>query len=182
VTLGAAPSGPARPRPLLAVAFTLAIAATLFASWLATPARAAVDHAAEIDPVERALLSAINELRADRGLGRLESSVPLQRAADRQSYYILDHDWFTHDTRGGLSFAVRVREYVKAHKLGETLAWAAGSASSSLGRRIAIRWLRSASHRGELLNPGYKRIGVARRGGKLGDQHANVFTADFASG
>jgi uncharacterized protein YkwD len=164
------------------VALALAIFATILASCLAAPARAGIDHAAEIDPVERALLSAINELRADRGLGRLESSVPLQRAADRQSYYILNHDWFAHGTRDGVSFAVRVREYVKAHKLGETLAWAAESPSSSLGRRIAIRWLRSASHRAELLNPGYTRIGVARRSGKLGDQRANVFTADFASG
>jgi uncharacterized protein YkwD len=77
---------------------------------------------------------------------------------------------------------VRVREYVKAHRLGETLAWTSSSPSAGLGRQIAVQWLHSAAHRTEILNPGYTRIGIARRGGKLGRRHANVFTADFASG
>lgn len=179
--LGAAPSGPALRRRMPATMIGFVIAVSLFALWLAAPARAAVDHAARIDPVEQALLEAINELRADRGLGHLSSSLPLERAADRQSYYILNHDWFAHDSKGGVSFAVRVREYVKAHRLGETLAWSAASASRTLGREIAVQWLHSAAHRAELLNPSYTRIGVARRGGKLGSTHANVFTADFAS-
>jgi uncharacterized protein YkwD len=164
------------------MAIAIVLAATLCGLWIAAPAGAAIDHAAEVDPVELALIRTINQVRADRGMGRLEPSIALQRAADRQSYYILNHDWFAHDSKNGVSFAVRVREYVKAHRLGETLAWSADSASSSLGRQIATRWLRSSSHRAELLNASYTRIGVARRGGKLGSVHANVFTADFASG
>jgi uncharacterized protein YkwD len=161
------------------LSFVLAAATLLH---VAAPARAGIDHAAEIDPIERALLQTINEVRAERGMGRLEPSIALQRAADRQSYYILNHDWFSHDSRDGVSFAVRVRRYVNAHRMGETLAWAAESDSRSQGRQIAIQWLHSATHRAELLNASYTRIGIARRGGKLGDVHANVFTADFASG
>jgi uncharacterized protein YkwD len=182
VTCNAALSGPARRRRVRSLLIVLAAAASLVVAGPAGSAQAKIDHAAEIDPIEHALLSAINEFRADRGMGRLQPSIALQRAADRQSYYILDHDWFSHDSRDGLSFAVRVRRYVNAHRMGETLAWAAESDSQSQGRQIAMRWLHSSSHRAELLNARYTRIGIARRGGKLGNTHANVFTADFASG
>jgi uncharacterized protein YkwD len=164
-----------------AVVLSFALAAAMPFVTFTAPARAGIDHAAEIDPIESALLQTINDVRAARGMGRLEPSLALQRAADRQSYYILDHDWFSHDSRDGVSFSARVRKYINAHRLGETLAWAAESDSRAQGRQIAIRWLHSSAHRAELLNPRYTRIGIARRGGKLASVHANVFTADFAS-
>ena len=182
MTCNAALSGSARRRRVRSLLMALALGATLAIAGPGAPARAGIDPAAEIDPIEQALLNTINEVRADRGMGRVAPSLALQRAADRQSYYILNHDWFSHDTRDGVSFAVRVRRYVNAHRLGETLAWAAESDSQSQGRQIAMRWLKSSAHRAELLNPGYTRVGIARRGGKLAGTHANVFTADFASG
>jgi uncharacterized protein YkwD len=42
-------------------------------------------------------------------------------------------------------------------------------------------WMESPPHRAILFGPGFGRIGIARRWGRLGGARQSVVTADFAS-
>ena len=105
---------------------------------------------------------------------------PLNRAADRHSQDMLRSDFFDHPSSDGTPFDRRVRRFYDARMVGETLA--------SLPRRrggaavVVQMWMNSAVHRAIVLEPGFRRIGVARRWGTLGAERNAVVTADFASG
>jgi uncharacterized protein YkwD len=78
------------------------------------------------------------------------------------------------------AFSARIRASgVRAPRVGENLAWAAGALSQARG--IVNLWLASPEHRANLLRPGYRTVGVgARRGAFEGVSGALVVTTDFA--
>jgi uncharacterized protein YkwD len=47
--------------------------------------------------------------------------------------------------------------------------------------RVVGMWMASGSHRAILMSGGFRRVGVARRGGTLSGGRACMVTADFAS-
>jgi uncharacterized protein YkwD len=156
---------------------TSALAGALLAGLVpAEPAEAASAHQ---DAVERAIVERINAIRAQHGVPRLRVSRALSRAADAKAREILRSDRFSHTSPDGTPMAVRVRRYVKARAVGETIA-----ATTHLERQatmIVRAWMSSPGHRATLLSRTYRRIGVGRRHGRLGAQRATVFAADLAS-
>ena len=146
---------------------------------LATAAPAAT-AAPTLNHFERAVIRGLNDARAQQGLGPVCALRPLNRAADRHSQDMLRSDFFDHPSSDGTPFDRRVRRFFDARMVGETLA--------SLPRRrggaavVVQMWMNSAVHRAIVLEPGFRRIGVARRWGTLGAQRNAVVTADFASG
>ena len=106
----------------------------------ATPAAASGPTQAE-----RALLRAVNEARAARGLARVQVAQPLQRRAHRYAAWLLRTNTFGHarDLRPGTR---------------ENLAWATTNIASA--RRIVRMWLASAGHRANLLWRGARKAGV----------------------
>ena len=78
------------------------------------------------------------------------------------------------------AFSARIRASgVKAPRVGENLAWAAGAVSQA--RAIVNLWLASPAHRANLLHSGYRTVGVgARKGTFEGLSSALVVTTDFA--
>jgi uncharacterized protein YkwD len=130
---------------------------------------------ARLDDGERAIVRAVNGIRARHGLPSLRVSRALARAADGHSANMLANDFFAHG-----SMAQRVRRYVRSRAIGETLAWTP-SCSRSSARRVVRMWMNSSGHRAVLLSRRYRKIGVARRAGRLGSARACVVTADFAS-
>jgi uncharacterized protein YkwD len=128
---------------------------------------------------ERALIRQLNDERAQHGLAALRPSRALGRAADRHSRDMLRRDFFDHSSSDGTPFDRRVRRYADARRVGETLA--------AVGRRrggaatVVGMWMRSPPHRAIVLGSGFRRIGVARRWGRLGGLKQAVVTADFAS-
>jgi len=78
------------------------------------------------------------------------------------------------------AFSARIRASgVKAPRVGENLAWAAGTLSQARG--IVNLWLASPEHRANLLRPGYRTVGVgARKGAFEGVSGVLVVTTDFA--
>jgi uncharacterized protein YkwD len=79
---------------------------------------------------------------------------------------------FTHGAMGP-----RVRRYVRARAVGETLARVPFAMSGNAGA-IVDAWMRSPSHRATLLSRSFRRVGVARRAGRGGSV---FFTVDLAS-
>jgi uncharacterized protein YkwD len=155
-------------------ALTLALA-SLFAVPAAAPAEAG--RKARLDATERAIVRAINRQRAAHGLGRLDAVRRLARAADYHSWEMLAGNYFAHSSRNGGSFERRVRRYGSYRAVGETIAWM----SRCRARRVVSMWMNSAGHRAILLSSTFRRIGVAKRTGRLGSSRACVVTADFAS-
>lgn len=135
---------------------------------------------ARLTQTERTTIRLVNDVRSRHGLGRLRVSAALSRAADAHSRDMLRRNFFDHTSSDGTPFDRRVRRYIGARRVGETLA--------ALGRRhggaaAAVRmWMASPPHRAVLLGSGFRRIGLARRWGTLGGAGRAVVTADFASG
>lgn len=132
-----------------------------------------------LDGAERALLRELNRERAAHGLRRLQADRRLQRAADAHCRDMLRADFFAHESSDGRSMAARVSHYRPSARLGETLAYVPGGRSAA--RDVVRMWMRSPGHRTAVLSPGYRRVGVARRRGRMGSTPAAVYTADFAS-
>jgi len=143
----------------------------LVALALVLPAAAA----AGLTRSEQALLRRVNDVRAHYGLRTLRPDVHLERAARAHSAEMLTSGVFTHGDFGG-----RMRQFdVVASLAGENIAWGTGSQGSAAG--VISMWLASPGHRANLLNPSYRRIGVASLLGSFqGYRGAHVVTADFA--
>jgi uncharacterized protein YkwD len=152
------------------VAIALCTLSTLLVFTAAAPAASAAGP--RLDRGERKLVRTINRARARHGLHRLRASAKLSRAADLHSRAMLASETFSHG-----AFFQRVRRFVHYRRLGETLAMTPRFSA----RRVVRMWLHSAAHRAVLLSPGFRRIGVGRRKGRLGRMRACLVTADFAS-
>jgi uncharacterized protein YkwD len=160
-------------------AATLLLAAGLVLAALSvSPAVASAKP--RVDARERAIIRAINRRRAEHDLPKVRSTRPLSRAADYHSWEMLDADYFAHESRDGGPFYERVRRFADHRALGETLAMVDRCGSGS-PRRIVRMWMDSPGHRAILLDGTYRRIGVGKRTGRLGDDRVCVVTADFAS-
>ena len=109
------------------------------------------------DRVERSVLRKLNAFRASSGLRKLRASRGLARAADAKSRSIAATGDFSHGAMGP-----RVRRYVRARSVGETLAQVPLPVSGDAGAIVGA-WMASPSHRATLLSPGFRRVGVARR-------------------
>jgi uncharacterized protein YkwD len=131
--------------------------------------------AAGMTRTESALLTQMNHVRAQHGLGRLRVDNHLERAARSHSREMLAGGRFEHG-----AFGTRMAQFQVTGRLaGENLAWGTGARSTA--RAIVGAWLASPEHRANLLRPSFKRIGIGDLVGSfLGNQGAHVVTADFA--
>ncbi|HEY1366230.1 MAG TPA: CAP domain-containing protein [Gaiellaceae bacterium] len=124
---------------------------------------------------ERAIVRAINEARAKRGLRPLHLDSALQRAARAHAREMLAHGSLTHDDFRGRMISFRVAGPVVA----EDLAWGIGTRAEP--QVMVADWLGSPVHRANLLRPGFTRIGIGAVWGTFRGLHdAIVVTADFA--
>ena len=159
--------------------YSLAVLAAALTT-TAGPAAPRAGASARLSHTERAMVRLINQVRAGNGLSRLRTSRALCRSAEAHSRDMLRRDFFDHPSSDGTPFDRRVRRYVNARSVGETLAM--------LGQRhggaatVVRMWIESPPHRAVLLGSSFKRIGIARRWGTLGAAGEAVVTADFASG
>jgi uncharacterized protein YkwD len=154
----------------------LITAAALAALLSLAPAASA---GARLDAIEREVIQRLNDQRAQQGLRSLRPARGLNRAADRHSRDMLTSDFFDHPSSDGTPFDTRVRRYAKAGIVGETLA-SLPNRNGGAATVVDI-WMNSAAHRAIVLDPRLRRIGLARRWGKLGNTETAVITADFAS-
>jgi uncharacterized protein YkwD len=145
------------------------------------PRASAKGGSPRLDRAERGVLRAINHQRAAAGLGKVRASARLNRAADYHSREMLYGNYFAHPSLNGSPMERRVRRFSHKRHVGETLAMLGGRCRRHMGGRVVSMWMASGSHRAVLLSSGFRRVGVARRGGHLGGGRACMVTADFAS-
>ena len=159
---------------ILAVLMLLAVGATVLPS-------AASAASPRLDRTERNIVRAINHRRARAGLAAVRAGAALNRAADYHSREMAYGNFFAHTSRNGGSMASRVRHFDNARAVGETLAMLGGGCRRHMAARVVNMWMHSGPHRAVLLSGSFRRIGVARRGGRLAGQKACMVTADVAS-
>jgi uncharacterized protein YkwD len=117
---------------------------------------------------ERALLDAMNAVRAKHGLGPLRMSRPLKRAATRHSNSMGRNGYMSHDlytpslANNWTPLSTWLRWYwpgpgYTSWRMGENIAWGA----PELSMRDALRWwMNSTPHRANILG-NYNRVGIA---------------------
>jgi uncharacterized protein YkwD len=172
------------PVPFARIAVLAAFAAVLI---LLVPVLAEADaakrtprHSGASDAVESEVVRILNGIRASQGLGPLRRDGDLAEAADSHSRGMIASGQFSHDSASGTPCDVRIRRFVKARMVGETISWIAGTPASQQAQRTVDLWMNSPPHRATLLQPAFKRIGVSRKGGTMFGRRGVAFTADLA--
>ncbi len=143
-------------------------------------AKRTVRLSSENDGVEAQVIALLNGVRESQGLPALRSDGSLNEAADSHSRGMVTSGVFSHDSASGTPCEVRIRRFVKARLVGETIAWLAGTPAAQQAQRTVDLWMNSPPHRQTLLTPTFKRIGVSRKGGKMFGRQGVAFTADLA--
>ncbi len=137
-------------------------------------------HPQFMDGSEYQVLVGINRFRARNGLGPLRASRALTGAADQHSRDMVRRRYYAHNTLNGRSWNRRIKRYVRASIVGETLDLLYGPRGRTSDASIVVSdWMHSPAHRAVLLTPRLRRIGVARASRRSG--RPAVFTADFAN-
>jgi uncharacterized protein YkwD len=146
----------------------------------ALPAAPAQAGSAKQDRVERAVIKKVNSIRAQHGLRALRRSRGLARAADVKAKEVARTSVLSHSSPDGTPMVSRVRRFVRAHTVGETVGYV--PSRSGQASRIVNAWMASPSHRAALLSPTFRRAGVGRRTTRMGSSAVAVFAVDLASG
>jgi uncharacterized protein YkwD len=157
--------------------FLLAIAVALVLAGTAMPQRA--DASAHLNAQEKRLVRLVNRVRLSRGLAPLAFSRGLTRAADSHSIDLARRRLLDHASPDGTPFDRRVRSFMPALDLGETLAVVARGRGAAT--TVVRMWLASPPHKAILLSGSFSRIGVGIRTAWNGSQPSLFVTADFAS-
>ena len=116
-----------------------------------------------VQPLESAVIADMNAIRVAHGLRPLRPSGALASSADQHSREMVDVGYFAHESADGSPFWARIkrfydREQSRRWLVGENLLWAANSVSA---REVVRAWMRSPSHRANVLRDDYREIGVS---------------------
>ncbi|MCH8025785.1 MAG: hypothetical protein IH866_03225 [Chloroflexi bacterium] len=114
----------------------------------------------DIDSEERALLTLINNYRADRGVSTLAMSETLNRAAAWKSQHMASNGYLAHDDIGiGRTFFDRLRDcgYDFNTSVAENIA-----AGNETAAATFAQWREDAAHVANMLNPDFNAIGIGR--------------------
>ena len=146
----------------------LALAVSARAGATVTPAKPLAPSGALATRDELAVVRVMNSVRASHGVPPLRVGRALTRAARSHSVDMARRGYFDHG-----AFVRRLRAFgVRANYLGENLA----SGSQPLSATAIVQlWIASPPHRQNLLDRGFRRVGV----GEAGDL-TRLVTADFA--
>jgi uncharacterized protein YkwD len=147
-------------------------------SWLRpVPANAPQVHAATV--------CLINAQRVRHALAPLGENALLQRAAELHSADMGTRKFFEHRNPDGVHPDARIiRQGYPPILVGENLAW--GELANSAPAKIVALWMESPGHRANVLEPGYREIGVglAFEAPEPQDEprQAAIYTTTFGAG
>jgi uncharacterized protein YkwD len=152
----------------------------------AAPGSTATQAAQRDASLERAVVNAVNAVRAAHGLRPLAVSRGLRAAAYGHTSALATSGLFQHESPDGTSFDRRIR---KAYPTRGFHSWSAGEnlvfGTAPFSAEDAVQaWLESPPHRRNLLSRAWREIGVGavlaqNAGGEYGDEPVVIVTADF---
>ena len=160
-------------RSLLSLSAALAVLLTV------TVCPRPVDARGQRSSFERRVLRLVNAVRAQHGVPPLVASRRLVLAAEAHSADLAHRGLLAHESSDGTPMDRRVRRFLPARTVGETLA--AVRTHNGAADLVVRLWLASPPHRAIVLSRAFHRMGVGERSAALGGAPALVVTADFAS-
>jgi uncharacterized protein YkwD len=169
--------------PFVRVVVCTAVVAVMLVLMSAVDASAAKRSArlsASTDAVEAEVIRRVNDIRTSQGVGALRPDSHLGDAAEFHSRGMISSGLFSHDSASGTRCDVRIRRFVKARLVGETISWLAGTPAAQQAARTVELWMASPPHRQTLMTAAFRRIGVSRKGGTMFGRRGVAFTADLA--
>ena len=114
--------------------------------------------AANLDAVEHATYCLVNKERTTRGIRKLRRNKRLDLASVRHARSMAARDFFAHGNFVGRIRSANYLRGARGWRLGENIAW--GSGSLGTPAEIVDAWMRSAGHRRNILNRGFREIGI----------------------
>jgi uncharacterized protein YkwD len=139
------------------------------------------DPSASFPDQEAAMVCLLDYAREQAGLPKLNDYRKLDGSAASKAADILRCNDFSHEACGrDFLFWFRRAGYLSTRCwwAGENLAWGTGSLGSA--RSIMKAWLRSPSHRANMLSADYDQTGISlRAGGLSGSSDAHVWVNHF---
>jgi uncharacterized protein YkwD len=147
-------------------------------SWLRPTAQ-------NVAQVRAATLCLINAQRARQQLAPLTENALLDRAAELHSLDMAERDFFEHQNPDGVQPDARiVRQGYPPILVGENLAW--GETEKSAPAEIVAMWMKSPGHRANILESGYREIGIGMAYDAPEPQpepkQAAIYTTTFGAG
>jgi uncharacterized protein YkwD len=137
------------------------LAGVLIAAATVLPAAPAAANA-QSDAIEQ-----LNEIRRARGLAELRPSISLHRSSTRYANHMLAQGYFGHGSRIAVS-----SQFGTA---GETLAQHSGW--NAQPAKTVASWMNSPTHRGVLLSPRYRWVGMGIARGRNASGPVTVWVA-----
>jgi uncharacterized protein YkwD len=124
-------------------------------------------------PAEAAVLVLVNTERAKAGCKAVTNDSRLAAAARKHSADMVARDYFSHTTPDGVDFATRITEEgYRFSSAGENIA-----AGQRTPADVMNAWMNSPGHRANILNCGFKNLGV----GIALDGNRPTWTQDFGT-
>jgi len=161
------------PLAILAAATALAVAAPGVSAKTAgsaarakTPKPACKDATLQpsrgnVKRMRAATICLLNVERTKRGLRPLRRSDHLTALASAHSADMVKHKYFGHNAIRRPNLVARLTSTIRAHaawRAGENIAW--GTRWRGSPKAIVALWMNSHGHRANVLNPGYREVGV----------------------
>ena len=107
---------------------------------------------------ERATLCLLNQERAQRGIRPLRRNRRLDLASVRHARAMALRDYFAHGNFVGRIKRAKYLRGARSWRLGENIAWGSGSLATPV--EIVDAWMHSPGHRANILNRGFREIGI----------------------
>jgi uncharacterized protein YkwD len=135
-------------------------------------------------PAEKQTLALHNRVRIRNDRPRLCIQQQLLRAARKHSADMMVNNYFSHRSRNGSTLSQRVKREgytsrgMSVYRIGENIGWGSGSLGSP--RKIHRAWMRSDGHRKNIMNRGFRQVGIGVIRGKYkSHDNARMYTVDF---
>ena len=132
---------------------------------LALPAAAQACEGANAEPTEvtlevseRATFCLLNRERTTRGIRKLRRNKRLDLASVRHARSMAARNFFEHGNFVGRIRSANYLRGARGWRLGENIAWGSGSLGSPI--EIVDAWMHSPGHRANILNRGFREIGI----------------------
>ena len=140
-----------------------ALVAALFA--LAVPSVASAcpgggeePSAVSLDVSERATFCLINRERTTRGIRALRRNARLDLASARHARSMAARNFFEHGNFVGRIRSANYLQGARSWRVGENIAWGSGVLGTPV--EIVDSWMHSPGHRRNILNRGFREIGI----------------------